>query len=108
MINLIQFSLAGVILILTVITTRFFPDPQITRSSFKPRGLFAITLIYLFAYMLVLYWSFLARQGLPSSVLTGSWADITPQFFLIGIILANLILVDKLKPANFGFCQPRN
>jgi len=105
---IMQFSIAAVCLILAIVTNRFFKDHVVERPAFSQRKLFWIILVYILAFSVVLYWSFLALKGVPSNKLAGSWQDYLPQLGLISVILIIQLGVEKVKPSSFGFSMPKN
>jgi membrane protease YdiL (CAAX protease family) len=104
----IQFGIGGIVLVLAFITDRFFKDPAVEKPVFKKKKLVGILIVYLLAYLMVLYWSWLARQGLPSSELTGSCRDIIPQVVLMAIVFMFLLGIERVRPSCFGFCLPKS
>lgn len=106
--TIIQFSIAGIALILAIITDRFFKDPIVEKPVFNRRKLFWVILVYILACVVVLYWSWLAQKGVPSNKLAGSFLDILPQLGLIAIIFVIQLFAERIKPRSFGFCMPKN
>ena len=106
--NAFQFITAGIILLLAIITDRCFKDPAVKKSKFSPHKLFFVIFIYFLALIMVIYWSWLASQGVESSELAGSYKDILPQLGLIIIIFIILLVIEKGKMNSFGFCLPKN
>jgi membrane protease YdiL (CAAX protease family) len=104
----IQFIIAGIALVLALITDRFFKDPVVEKPLFSKRKLLWVILIYIVAVIVVLYWSLLALKGIPSDRLAGSLADITPQLLIIVLILFIQLFIEKVKPDSFGFCMPKS
>ncbi|NIO48248.1 MAG: CPBP family intramembrane metalloprotease [Candidatus Aminicenantes bacterium] len=106
--NIIQFSTAGIALILAIITDRFFKDPVVEKPVYNRRRMSWVVLVYILAFAVVLYWSWLAIKGVPSEKLAGSWPDILPQLGLIAIIFLIQLFVEKVEARSFGFCTPKN
>jgi membrane protease YdiL (CAAX protease family) len=104
----IQFTIAGVVLLLALITDKFFKNPVVEKPVFSKRRLLWIFIVYLLALFVALYWSWLARKGLQSSQLTGSCQDFLPQAGLIAVIFIILFGIEKVKPNSFGFCLPKS
>lgn len=105
--SIIQFGIAGIALVLALITDKFFKNPYIEKPVFDKRKLLFVILVYIIAFGMVLYWSLLAMNGISSSQLTGSLADILPQVILIAFIFTIQLFAEKVKPKSFGFCLPK-
>jgi membrane protease YdiL (CAAX protease family) len=105
--SIIQFSIAGIALILAIITDRLFKDPHVEKPVFSRRKLLWVFLVYILAFGVVLYWGLLALRGVPSNKLAGSLQDIIPQLIIIAAIFLIQLFIEKAKPSSFGFCMPK-
>jgi len=106
--SIIQFSIAGICLILAFATNKFAKDPVMEKPVFNKRKLLWICLVYILIFIDVVYTNRLAVKGIKYYDFLQTWQGIVDALWPIVLVLFILIVIEKEKLNSFGFCLPKN